>query len=82
LPYAYSADDRWYLQFHSAASENRPDRHEVIDQLEAARQLARFESGLEIQDLSTQKKARQLVLDAGEEAMSSGASASASAGPN
>ena len=38
---------------------------EMIDQLEAARQLARFASGLKIQDVNTQRAVRQNVLEFG-----------------
>ena len=38
---------------------------EVIDRLEAARQLARFAAGLPLQDEASQRAARETVLEAG-----------------
>ncbi len=57
---------------------------EMIDQLEAARQLARFTFGQTIQDEPTQRSVRQDVLDA-DSAKTTGAkgsSSDASSGPN
>ena len=57
---------------------------EMIDQLEAARQLARFASGLAIQDEATQRSVRQDVLDADsvKTTGAEGSSSDALSGPN
>lgn len=74
--------DQWFVRVFPVADGQKAISHEVIDQLEAARQLARFSIGLKIQDLATQQAARQLVLDAGAGSSPSGTSAAASSGPN
>ena len=74
--------EEWFVRVSSVSDESVVTNHKVIDQLEASRQLARFASGLEIQDLATQQAVRQLVLDAGEISSPSGTSADASSGPN
>ena len=74
--------DQWFVRVFPMAGDQKAISHRVIDQLEAARQLARFKVGLVIQDLATQESARQLVLDAGAGSSPSGTSAAASSGPN
>ncbi|MCH2161309.1 MAG: hypothetical protein MK085_05500 [Phycisphaerales bacterium] len=74
--------NQWFVGVFPVTVDQQEASHKVIDQLEAARQLARFAAGLEIQDLATQESVRQLVLDAGEGSSPSGTSADASSGPN
>lgn len=78
----YLKGDQWVVHVFPVSGDSGGSTHEVIDQLEASRQLARYAAGLEIQDLATQQAVRQLVLDAGEVSNVSGASAAASSGPN
>lgn len=67
--FAFQVVDRWMVGVIESPADLAGGgwrEVEVIDRLEAARQLARFAAGLPLQDEPTQRAARETVLEAGE----------------
>lgn len=67
--FAFQIADRWMIGVIESPADLAGGGWrdvEVIDRLEAARQLARFAAGLSLQDEPTQRAARETVLEAGE----------------
>jgi len=67
--FAFQVADRWVVAVIEAPAELSSGGWrdvEVLDRLEAARQLARFAAGLPLQDADAQQSARAAVLSAGE----------------
>jgi hypothetical protein len=63
--FALSVGGQWLVAVvDDAAAPANWRSHEVIDRLEAARQLARFAAGLPLQDEATQREVRAAVLAA------------------
>jgi hypothetical protein len=66
--FAFQVADRWTVGVIESPADLAGGGWldvEVIDRLEAARQLARFAAGLPLQDEASQRAARETVLEAG-----------------